>query len=85
MYWALNIFFQIADLTQNVASLETQMRQLEDQKVRAESDLNAVRDLCLKLDQQKDGLMQQLEQNESLKSQVEDSFIFILFFFQNLK
>ncbi|XP_033216030.1 centrosomal protein of 135 kDa isoform X2 [Belonocnema kinseyi] len=62
---------QIADLTQSVASLETQIRQQENQRERAEADLNAVRDLCVKLDQQKDNLVQQLGDKDSLKLQIE--------------
>ena len=46
------------------------MRQQEDQRERAEADLNAVRDLCVKLDQQKDNLMQQLGDKDSLELQV---------------
>ncbi|XP_076297587.1 uncharacterized protein LOC143217320 isoform X2 [Lasioglossum baleicum] len=60
---------QISELTQNVASMETQLRQHGDQRQRAESDLTAVRDLCMKLDQQKDTLMHQLDDKDSLKEQ----------------
>lgn len=57
-------------MTQNVASMETQLRQQGEQKHRAEADLTAVRDLCMKLDQQKDVLMQQLDDKDTLKAQV---------------
>ncbi|XP_076646468.1 uncharacterized protein LOC143355509 isoform X2 [Halictus rubicundus] len=60
---------QISELTQNVASMETQLRQHGEQRQRAESDLTAVRDLCMKLDQQKDTLMHQLDDKDSLKAQ----------------
>ncbi|XP_017758921.1 PREDICTED: centrosomal protein of 135 kDa-like [Eufriesea mexicana] len=60
---------QISELTQNVASMETQLRQQGEQKHRAEADLTAVRDLCMKLDQQKDVLMQQLDDKDTLKAQ----------------
>lgn len=60
---------QISELTQNVASLETQLRQQGEQKHRAEADLTAVRDLCMKLDEQKDTLMAQLDDKDSLKTQ----------------
>ncbi|KAG7197911.1 hypothetical protein KM043_016151 [Ampulex compressa] len=60
---------QISELTQNVASMETQLRQQEEQRQRAEADLKAVRDLCVKLDQQKDVLAQQLGDKDSLKAQ----------------
>lgn len=58
-----------------------ELRQQEDLKIRAESDLNAVRDLCVKLDQQKDNLLQQLGEKDSVNSQVrnqviEKSFLF---------
>ncbi|XP_078052168.1 uncharacterized protein LOC144478274 [Augochlora pura] len=60
---------QISELTQNVASMETQLRQQEEQKQRTESDLTVVRDLCMKLDQQKDTLMHQLDDKDSIKEQ----------------
>lgn len=50
--------------------METQLRQQGEQKHRAEADLTAVRDLCMKLDQQKDVLMQQLDDKDTLKAQV---------------
>lgn len=51
--------------------METQLRQQGDQRHRAENDLTAVRDICVKLDQQKDTLMQQLDDKNALKSQVD--------------
>ncbi|XP_076249280.1 uncharacterized protein LOC143188743 [Calliopsis andreniformis] len=60
---------QISELTQNVASMETQLRQQEEQRQRTQADLTAVRDLCVKLDHQKDSLMQQLDDKDTLKSQ----------------
>ncbi|XP_053977812.1 centrosomal protein of 135 kDa isoform X1 [Hylaeus volcanicus] len=60
---------QISELTQNIASMETQLRQQEEQRHRAEADLNAVRDLCVKLDQQKETLVQQLDDKDALKTQ----------------
>lgn len=53
-----------------MASIETQLRQQGEQRHRAEADLTAVRDLCMKLDQQKDALMQQLDDKDALKTQV---------------
>lgn len=50
--------------------METQLRQQGEQRHRTEADLNAVRDLCVKLDQQKDTLMQQLDDKDALKTQV---------------
>ncbi|KAK1118899.1 hypothetical protein K0M31_014669 [Melipona bicolor] len=60
---------QISELTQTVASMESQLRQQGEQKHIAEADLTAVRDLCMKLDQQKDALMQQLNDKDALKTQ----------------
>nr|XP_034195948.1 centrosomal protein of 135 kDa isoform X3 [Osmia lignaria] len=60
---------QISELTQNVASMETQLRQQGEQRHRTEADLNAVRDLCVKLDQQKDTLMQQMDDKDAIKAQ----------------
>lgn len=62
---------QISELTQTVASMETQLRQQTEQRLTAEADLNAVRDLCIKLDQQKDGLVRQLEEKDMTKAQYE--------------
>lgn len=62
---------QIAELTQTVASLENQVRQQTEQRARTEADLNAVRDLCVKLDQQKESLMKELGEREAIKSQYE--------------
>ncbi|XP_046487529.1 centrosomal protein of 135 kDa isoform X1 [Neodiprion pinetum] len=62
---------QIAELTQNVASMETQLHQESEQRRRAEGDLNAVRDLCVKLDQQKESLEVQLVDKEAMRAQCE--------------
>lgn len=61
-----------------MASLETQLRQQGEQKHRAEADLTAVRDLCMKLDEQKDTLMAQLDDKDSLKTQVNIYIIFVI-------
>lgn len=61
-----------------MASLETQLRQQGEQKHRAEADLTAVRDLCMKLDEQKDTLMAQLDDKDSLKTQVKNIYIIFL-------
>ncbi|XP_066590884.1 centrosomal protein of 135 kDa isoform X2 [Prorops nasuta] len=63
---------QITQLTQSVASLEAQLRQQTEQREMAEADLIAVRDLCMKLDHQKDSLMLQLEDKDTMKSQYEN-------------
>ncbi|XP_011695097.1 PREDICTED: centrosomal protein of 135 kDa isoform X1 [Wasmannia auropunctata] len=58
---------QISNLTQSVASMETQLRQQIEQRHQAEADLMAVRDLCVKLDQQKDALVEQLGDKDTVK------------------
>jgi len=50
--------------------METQLQQQIEQRRRVESDLMAVRDLCVKLDQQKDSLMEQLGDKDTLKAHV---------------
>ncbi|XP_071644763.1 uncharacterized protein [Temnothorax longispinosus] len=62
---------QISNLTQSVASMETQLRQQIEQRNRAEADLMAVRDLCVKLDQQKDTLVEQLGDKDTVKAHYE--------------
>ncbi|XP_011137532.1 centrosomal protein of 135 kDa isoform X2 [Harpegnathos saltator] len=62
---------QISKLTQSVANMETQLRQQTEQKLHAESDLMAIRDLCVKLDQQKDALLEQLGDKNSAKAHYE--------------
>ncbi|XP_072746619.1 centrosomal protein of 135 kDa [Anoplolepis gracilipes] len=62
---------QISNLTQSVASMETQLRQQIEQRHQAETDLLAVRDLCVKLDQQKDTLVEQLDDKNTIKEHYE--------------
>ncbi|KYQ59569.1 hypothetical protein ALC60_01410 [Trachymyrmex zeteki] len=62
---------QISSLTQSVASIEMQLQQQIEQKHRVEADLMAVRDLCVKLDQQKDTLMEQLGDKDTMKAHYE--------------
>ncbi|XP_025989831.1 centrosomal protein of 135 kDa isoform X2 [Solenopsis invicta] len=62
---------QISNLTQSVASMETQLRQQMEQRHQAEADLMAVRDLCVKLDQQKDTLVEQLGDKDTAKAHYE--------------
>jgi len=61
---------QISNLTQSVASMEMQLRQQIEQRHQAEADLMAVRDLCVKLDQQKDTLVEQLGDKDAVKAHV---------------
>ncbi|KYN32569.1 hypothetical protein ALC56_13050 [Trachymyrmex septentrionalis] len=62
---------QISNLTQSVASMEMQLQQQIEQKHRVEADLMAVRDLCVKLDQQKDTLTEQLGDKDIMKTHYE--------------
>lgn len=55
--------------------METQLRQQTEQKLRAEADLMTIRDLCVKLDQQKDALLEQLGDKDAAKVHV-NSFLF---------
>jgi len=50
--------------------METQLQQQVEQRHRVETDLMAVRDLCVKLDQQKDSLMEQLGDKDTTKAHV---------------
>ncbi|KAF7998336.1 hypothetical protein HCN44_009734 [Aphidius gifuensis] len=62
---------QIHELTQTVASLELQVRQQCEQKSRTETDLNALRNLAVQLDQQKDNLIKELNEKEVLCARYE--------------
>lgn len=57
-------------MTQTIANLETQLRQQNEQRQRAETDLNAVKNLCIMLERQKDGLLQQIKDKDEMKAQV---------------
>lgn len=64
------MLFQITELTSQVSGLERQLDHYKLQQERTESDLSAVRDLCMKLDKQKDTLMKELTEKDEQKSQV---------------
>jgi hypothetical protein len=57
-------------LSANIAQLETQIREEKAQRRRADEDLGVVRDLCTKLDAQKETLMQQVDEIGHTKMQV---------------
>lgn len=61
---------QIADLTSQIARLETRVDQSSSGKDRLETELASVRDLCVKLDRQKDSLMKQLNEQEQGRTEV---------------
>lgn len=54
-------------MSENIASLEVQMRQQIELRDRIELDLNALRDLCVKLDAQKDSLQEELNNCATMK------------------
>ena len=62
--------FQIAELSANVARMETRIHEESNHRRRTEEDLSMVRDLCSRLDGQKEGLMQQVTENDLVKMQV---------------
>lgn len=66
-------------MTQTIANLETQLRQQNEQRQRAETDLNAVKNLCIMLERQKDGLLQQIKDKDEMKAQVRWNDIFSIF------
>lgn len=59
-------------MTSQVASLEVQLTSLTRTQEKTEAELNAVRDLCLKLDEQKDKLLKQLNEKEHLTLEVSE-------------
>ncbi|XP_030747273.1 centrosomal protein of 135 kDa-like isoform X2 [Sitophilus oryzae] len=61
---------QITDLTSQVASLEIQLKQESMAQERYNSELRQMRDLCVKLDKDKDCLRQELTGKEDIRSQV---------------
>ncbi|XP_071453022.1 centrosomal protein of 135 kDa-like isoform X1 [Hetaerina americana] len=62
---------QISTLTRQVATFEMQFRTMEDHKSRLEADLSASRELCRKLDGQKDQLMERISTSSSDKTSAE--------------
>lgn len=62
--------FQIADLSGSVARLEMQIRDELNRRHRAEEDLGVLRDLCAKLDGQKDTVLQQVTESNRIQMQV---------------
>lgn len=58
-----------------------QLQQQIEQKHRVEADLMAVRDLCVKLDQQKDTLMEQLGDKDTMKAHVKLLTLYSIHFY----
>lgn len=61
---------QITELTSQVASLEIQMKQGSSQSDRINSDLKQMKDLCLKLDHEKDELRRELRNRDDQRQMV---------------
>lgn len=58
-------------MTSQIASLEIQLKQQVLQQDKLEAELASVRDLCVKLDKQKDNLSRELREKDSRQSQME--------------
>lgn len=67
------LIFQIAELTSQIASLEIQIKQGGSQQDRVADDLKQMKDLCMKLDKEKDELKRELRSREDQNGTV--SFI----------
>lgn len=65
-----NTILQIAELTSQVASLEIQMKQGNSQSDRIGAELKQLKDLCLKLDQEKDELKRELRNQNDQRDMV---------------
>lgn len=82
------LFLQIADLTSQVASLEVQLKSKDKILEKVEVELKSTKDLCVKLDEQKDNLYKQLNEKQHFAVQVNAFFsndvfnyVFKCFFF----
>ncbi|KAL1505790.1 hypothetical protein ABEB36_005270 [Hypothenemus hampei] len=60
---------QITDLTAHIARLEVQLKQNTLEQERCNAELKQMRDLCVKLDKDKDVLKSELNCNEDIRSQ----------------
>lgn len=60
----------MSDLTSQIARMEMQIAQQTSTNDKLEAELSSVKDLCVKLDKQKDSLMKQLDDNEVSKTKV---------------
>ncbi|KAK9721231.1 LAIKA domain [Popillia japonica] len=63
---------QLSDLTSQIARMEMQIAQQTSTNDKLEAELSSVKDLCVKLDKQKDSLMKQLDDNEVSKTKEEE-------------
>lgn len=71
-------FSQITELTSQVASLEIQMKQGYSQSDRINTELKQMKDLCLKLDHEKDELRHELRNRDDQRLMVSKLNIFNL-------
>lgn len=61
---------QIADMTMTIACLESQVRHLMSECKCARDELDQLKDLCLKLDTEKEEVSRKLSQRDATKSEV---------------
>ncbi|KAJ8949721.1 hypothetical protein NQ318_013590 [Aromia moschata] len=61
---------QISELTSQVASLEIQMKQGEAEHNRVATELKQMKDLCIRLDHDKDSLKRDIDDKENQRGQV---------------
>lgn len=64
------ITFQISELTCQVASMEMQMKQGTSSKERISEEIKHLKDLCVKLDNEKDEMKREIRNKEDLKMAV---------------
>ncbi|GJQ82870.1 hypothetical protein Trydic_g2608 [Trypoxylus dichotomus] len=62
---------QISDLTSQIARMETRIVQQTATTDKLEAELESVKDLCVKLDKQKDSLIKQLDEKETARNQID--------------
>ncbi|KAI4463587.1 centrosomal protein 2 [Holotrichia oblita] len=62
---------QLSDLTSQIARMEIQIVQQTSTNEKLETELSSIKDLCVKLDKQKDTLMRQLDENEVSKTKID--------------
>lgn len=63
---------QIADLTAQIATLEMQLKHSQLQQDRTSMEISSLRELCAKLDKQKDKLSQEVQEKEFMTSKTRD-------------
>lgn len=61
---------QIGDLSSEIAKLEVELETCKDENKSLKADLDAVKELCNKLDLQKDKLNDELTEHSTIRQQV---------------